>query len=391
MFPKDGTLHDMKFITQQQKLEQFIALAHKVAPSRTTLPILSNVYIGSDNGRLKIASTNLEVSFAAWLGASIEEEGEVTVSTNLLHNYIQNLAPEKLTLATQGTTFRVIGSTTAAEFLTMPAQEFPEFPSVRSSVLLRLSPGRLQEILKKVLFAAATSDARPVLTGVLFRGTPEGVIIVATDGFRLAEVTVDWKTLSAEAPDEAFEMIIPARMLKDIGQFSADASSDGLWDVRLTEDNNQVVFSSPDVQLFARRIEAEFPQYENIIPKEHSVTMTAEKEALIRAIRTAALFAQSQSHTVQLQMNTADQTVRVFAESKELGKQESTLPVSMSGETITAGFNATYLIDAVSAFDGEQIVLQMKTPEAPALFVSPGVDTHIRQVVMPVRLERSTS
>jgi len=379
----------MKVVLQQQKLEATLALANRISSSKTTLPILSHVFLASDNGRLKIASTNLEVSLSAFVGAHVEEEGAITVPTSLLHNYVQSLTPEKLELSTQGNSFLVTGSTTAAEFLTMPAEEFPEFPLVGEQVLLRLSPLRLQEILKKLLFAAATSDSRPVLTGVLFRGTPEGVILVATDGFRLAELTVGWKDLEAEPPTESFEMIIPAKMLKDIGQFSVESVQDELWSLSLSKDNNQIVFASSAVQLYARLIEAEFPQYENIIPKEHSTSVQLDTEPLLRAVKTAALFAQTQSHTVQLHFQSKEQTVRVFAESKERGKQESTLPVSIEGEDLVTGFNAGYLIDALSAFDTPTVSLMMKQAESPALFVTPEEPTiAVRQVVMPIRLDQ---
>jgi len=382
----------MKIVLQQQKFESTLALANRISSSKTTLPILSHVLLTTDNGRLKIASTNLEVSVSAYIGAHVEDEGSIAVPTNLLHNYVQSLAPEKLTLSTEGNSFLVTGATTSAEFLTMPAEEFPEFPGVGEQVLLRLSPVRLQEILKKLLFAAATTDSRPVLTGVLFRGTPEGVILVATDGFRLAELTVEWKDLGAEPPTESFEMIIPAKMLKDIGQFSIESVQDELWNLIMTKDKNQVVFASSDVQLYARLIEAEFPQYENIIPKEHSVTVTFETEPLLRAVKTAALFSQTQSHTVQLQIQSKEQSVRVFAESKDRGKQESTLPVTIEGEDITTGFNAAYLIDAISAFDTSSVQLKMKQAESPALFLAPDESTiSVRQVVMPIRLDQNAS
>jgi len=382
----------MKIVLQQQKLEATLALANRISATKTTLPILSHVLLTTDNGRLKIASTNLEVSLSAYIGAHVEEEGSIAVPTGLLHNYVQSLAPEKLTLSSKENSFLVTGATTSAEFLTMSADEFPEFPHIGEQVLLRLSPIRLQEILKKLLFAAATTDSRPVLTGVLFRGTPEGVILVATDGFRLAELTVEWKDLEAEPPAESFEMIIPAKMLKDIGQFSVETVQDELWSLILTKDKNQIVFTSSDVQLYARLIEAEFPQYENIIPKEHSVTVTFDVEPFLRAIKTAALFAQTQSHTVQLHVQSAEQSVRIFAESKERGKQESTLPVTIEGEGFVTGFNAAYLIDAISAFDGPSVQLRMKQAESPALFVTPDESTiSLRQVVMPIRLDQNAS
>lgn len=382
----------MKTILQQQKLESILALANRVSSSKTTLPILSHALLSTDNGRLRIASTNLEVSVLAYIGAHIEKEGSIAVPTNLLYSYVQSLAPEKLTLSVEGNSFVVNGATTAAEFLTMPAEEFPEFPKIEEHVLLKLSPIRLQEILKKLLFAAATTDSRPVLTGVLFRGTPEGVILVATDGFRLAELTVEWKDLEAEPPAEAFEMIIPAKMLKDIGQFSAESEQDELWNVMLAKDNNQIVFTSTDVQLYARLIEAEFPQYENIIPKEHTVTVTFDTEPLLRAVKTAALFSQTQSHTVQLHIQSKEQTVRIFAESKERGKQETTLPVMIEGEDLMTGFNAGYMIDAISAFDGESVQLKLKQAESPALFVTPDESTiSVRQVVMPIRLDQNAT
>ena len=383
----------MKVDVLQEKLSAAFALTNRVASTKTTLPILANTLVETDGGRLKLSSTNLEVSLECWVGGNVEGEGSTTVSTSLFQNYIQNVSPQKLTLELDENQLKLTGASSKAEFVTMSANDFPSFPSVSENVLLTLSPIKLQSLLKKVLFAAATNEGRPVLTGVLCRGTEDGLILVATDGFRLSEVTVGWEALDAQAPAEPFEMIIPAKMLKEIGQFSSGISGEeGMWDMRLTEDKNQVVFTTPELRVYARLLEAEYPQYENIIPNDFNTTVTFERESVIQGVRTAAIFAHSQSHTITMQIQAEDNTVVLIAESNELGRQETTLPATVEGDSITTAFNANYVLDALAGLDGDEAQIHMRAADAPALLtpVSTNDNERARQVIMPIRLDRTT-
>lgn len=381
----------MKVEVLQEKLAIGIGLTNRIASTRTTLPILANTLLEAADGRLKLSGTNLEVSLEYWVGGKVEQEGKATTSTNVLNNYIQNLTPEKLTLALQDNQLVIGGTASEARFVTMAADEFPTFPSVSSDVLLTLSPNKLQAILKKILFAAATNESRPVLTGVLCRGTSEGLILVATDGFRLAEVTVAWSAIDAQPPTEPVEMIIPAKMLKEIGQFSG--ISEDAWELRLTEDKNQVVFTTPDMRMYARLLEAEYPRYEAIIPTDFATTVQFDKDALIQAVKTAAIFAHAQSHTIRVQIDQDQQKAFVRGESNELGRQETTLPVTVTGQSLETAFNANYLLDALTGIEGDQVVLQMRAADAPSLFVAPEASDQesVRQIIMPVRLDRQNS
>jgi DNA polymerase-3 subunit beta len=235
---KYDKLESMKVEVLQEKIANGIGLTNRIASSRTTLPVLANTLLETDQGRLKLSGTNLEVSLEFWVGGKVEEEGRITVPTGLLFNYLQNLTPEKLIVSLQDNQLVVGGSTTEARFVTTSAEEFPTFPQVSQETILTLAPAKLQNILKRILFAAATNESRPVLTGILCRGTSDGLIMVATDGFRLAEMTVSWSAIDAQPPTEPVEMIIPAKMLKELGQFSTVSTGDEPWHLRLTEDKN---------------------------------------------------------------------------------------------------------------------------------------------------------
>ncbi|MCA9397231.1 DNA polymerase III subunit beta [candidate division WWE3 bacterium] len=384
----------MKADILQEKLASAFALTNRVASTKTTLPVLANTKIETEEGRLRLSSTNLEVSLECWVGGNVEGDGATTVPTALFQNYVQNIAPQKVTLDLDGNNLRVVGASSKAEFVTMSANDFPSFPSVSDTVLLTLSPVKLQSLLKKILFAAATNEGRPVLTGVLCRGTQDGLILVATDGFRLAELTVDWTVLDANPPSEPFEMIIPAKMLREIGQFSAGVSGEeGMWDMRLTEDKNQVVFTTSELRVYARLLDAAYPPYENIIPSDFTVTATFDRDALLRAVRTTAIFAHSQSHTVTLTMDADANAIILSAESNELGRQETTIPATIDGDTLTTAFNANYVLDSLSGLDSLEAQIHMRTADDPALVtpVSVSDNERNRQIIMPIRLDRSNS
>lgn len=379
----------MKIEVLQANLAEKLSLIQRISSSRSTLPILSNTLIESDAGRLKLSSTNLEVSLEVWVGGNVIEEGRTTISTSLFFNYVQNLSPEKLLVRLDETNVHIEGTSSKAQFLTMPSDDFPSFPTKSADQLWTVSPLKLNALLKKVLFASASNESRPVLTGILFRGTPDGLIVVATDGFRLAEITVDWESLDVPPPMTSFELIIPSKMLKEIGQFASHLEDDETWGVFLTEDKNQIVFSTQDIKLYARLLEAQFPQYENIIPSDFVSTVHFDIQALIQAVKTASLFAHSQSHTVRFAVDAETNQIIVAGESTELGSQESTLSCEMTGDSFQTAFNAHYVLDALQSFDGDRATLHIQSSEAPALFIPSSASSlgKIRQVVMPVRVD----
>ncbi|MCA9386053.1 DNA polymerase III subunit beta, partial [Candidatus Dojkabacteria bacterium] len=238
----------------QEKFAQALVHTNKAINSKPNIPVLSNVLLKASNGVLELSSTNLEIGVHAKIGAEIEEEGEITVSAKILYEFVNSLKPGKLELKTDGQRFVVNSVDNNAEFFTIPSDEFPSIPIASGQPLATLNALDFADALGKTTFAASSDNARPVLTGLLFKITKRKLTLVGVDGFRLSQKVLD----ITEGPETDFKEIIPARSLQDVTKIIRDISSEkDEIELYSLPEKNQVIFKIGDVELATRLIEGE--------------------------------------------------------------------------------------------------------------------------------------
>lgn len=375
----------MHISCMQENLARGLAIVSRAVATRTTLPVLSNILIGTDNSRLKLAATNLEIGISCWIGAKVDEEGETTVPARLLTDFVNSLPAEAIDidLVTRTQTLELICSRYEANIKGIDASEFPLIPTVEDGGQMMLDPETLSEMVDQVTFAAATDESRPILTGVLARFEAGAIILAAADGFRLSVHTADVDA----GIDEPLSIIIPARALNELGRLLGDSEED--VEVTVTEGRNQILFHLPDIDLVSQLIEGNFPDYNQIIPESRTTRTVLDVKPFLNAVKIASLFARDAANIVRLKIEPGSElepgTLTVSATSAELGDNVSQLDANIEGEEIEVAFNAKYLLDVLNVIGTDQVAVETSTPSSPGVFKPVGGSDFIH-VIMPMHI-----
>lgn len=375
----------MHISCMQENLARGLAIVSRAVATRSTLPVLSNILIGTDNSRLKLAATNLEIGISCWIGAKVDEEGETTVPARLLTDFVNSLPAEAIDmdLVTRTQTLQLTCSRYEANIKGIDASEFPLIPTVEEGGQMMLDPDTLGEMIDQVTFAAATDESRPILTGVLARFEAGTITFAAADGFRLSVHTAEVDA----GLNDSLSIIIPARALNELGRLLGDDDED--VEVTVTEGRNQILFHLPDIDLVSQLIEGNFPDYNQIIPKSHNTRTILDVKPFLNAVKIASLFARDAANIVRLKIEPGSElepgTLTVSATSAELGDNVSQLDANVEGEAVEVAFNAKYLLDVLNVIGTDQVALETSTASSPGVFKPVGGSDFVH-VIMPMHI-----
>lgn len=362
----------MKFTCTQENLNRGLQAVGRVASRNVTLPVLNNVLIQASTGGVRLAATNLEVGVSCTIRGKVEIAGAFTANARLLADYVALLPKDRVEVALEGKTLKLTAPNAKTTMRGVPAEEFPLIPPVSRARLLRLPSPELKVAAQRVLFAAASDEARPEISGVLFTCDGQTLTLAATDSYRLAEQHL---TLGQAGPE--LKAILPHRALQELLRVLGDGP------VEIAFDENQVLFATDDLELTSRLIEGQYPDYRQIIPTESAVTLQAARDELVAAIRQASLFGKQGVYDVTLAFD-GQKTLAVRAASAQAGEAEATLPVHGKGEPVTIVFNHRYLLDGLTSFSTDAVTLGLGTPASPGV-LRPKGDARGLYLIMPIR------
>jgi DNA polymerase-3 subunit beta len=372
----------------QENLAKGLSIVGRAVASRSTLPVLSNVMLATDNGRLKLSATNLELGINCWVGAKVEDEGATTVPARLLTDFVNSLPPEQIDmeLSVRTQTLNARCARFEANIKGIDAQEFPIIPTLEDGEsAIRLEPEDLRHMIDQVVFAAATDESRPILTGVLARFDGERLTMAAADGFRLSVRSASL----GQTVDQPIEVIVPARALGELARISADQEE---WvEVIITPARNQILFHMQDVDLVSQLIEGKFPDYRQIIPSSHTSRTVLDTSGFLKAARVSHLFARDSANIVRVEIDPGNELtpghITLAATSAELGDNVGQLDAMVEGNAVEIAFNAKYLIEVLSVVDTAQVALETTSPSSPGVLRLIGDEDFIH-VIMPMHLSR---
>jgi DNA polymerase-3 subunit beta len=358
--------------------------------TRSTLPVLSNILLETDEGRLRLAATNLEIGVSCWIGARVEEEGSSTVPARLLTEFVNSLPPGQIDveLTERTQTLNLKCARYEANIKGIAASEFPDVPTAQSiggKNNLHLDSSAFRQMIDQVVFAAATDESRPILTGVLAKFHQGGLTLAAADGFRLSVTSAD---VGVDL-DEALSVIVPARALSELSRISADQEDP--IELIITPSRNQILFHLTDIDLVSQLIEGSFPDYNQIIPKAHSTRTLVSTQELLKAVKVAFLFARDAANIIRFNIVpgsdlTPGQLI-IAGTSAEFGDNVSELDASIQGDSVEIAFNARYMIDALSVAGTAEVALETSTPSSPGV-IRPVGGSDFLCVVMPMHITR---
>ncbi len=384
----------MKVSCLQENFHKGLQTVGKAVANKTTLPVLNNILISTDGGRLKLTATNLEVGITNWIGCQVEEEGAITVPAKLLTDFVSSLPndPISMTLDEKTRTLHLKCARYEANIKGISADEFPIIPEVNEPPVARIPAPLLKEMITQVAFSASGDDSRPVLAGVYLQIEGREMTMAAADGFRLAKRTTELDTPA----DSVLKLIVPARSMTELARALAaedDSSKEGEnaepVSIVLTPNRNQVLFRHDNLEVTSRLVEGNYVDIQRVIPTDWAARTVVSTAELLKAVRVASFFAKDSANIVRLQVEPGvDLTpgvVTVSANAAEVGDNTSQLDCSIDGEAGQIALNGRFLMDVLGVIGTSQVAIETKTYQSPAVMKPVGEEGYLH-VIMPMYL-----
>lgn len=376
----------MKITVMQEQLQKSLGHVARAVATKTSLPVLGNILLATDQGQLKLAATNLEIGITCWVDCNVEEEGAVTVPARLLADFVSNLPNEtiKLELDRRTLALNVRAARSKAMVRGIDAEDFPAIPTVEGKPTALVAPDVLREAISQVVFAAATDESRPVLAGVHMRFEGEKLTLSAADGFRMA---VRHAELVGPATEDV-SIIVPARALNDLSRTISDATDP--VEIVVTRGRNQLLCRTGSVEFLSRLIDGSFPDWRQIIPSGYNSRAVVSREHLLSAAKLASYFARDNNDVVKLSLKPGDGeyapgSLTISANAAEVGDNTSDIDAAVEGPEAQIAFNVRYLNDVLGALRTPQVALEMQN-SASAGVIRPAGTNDSTHVIMPMHL-----
>ena len=374
----------MKITVLQENLARGLGIVSRAVSPRSTLPVLANILMATDEGRLRLSATNLEMGITCWIPARIEVEGSTTVPARTFLDLVNTLPADQVqfSLETQTQNLNVRSGASNNNIKCIDAQEFPPLPTPDMAGAIQLNVADFKEMIHQVVFSASTDDARPVLMGVLMTVEKDKVVMAAADGFR---ISVRKAVLSSPA-SHAVNAIIPARTLSELARVAGDGED--VVSMVVPKGRGQVIFRVKDVELVSQLIDGSFPDYQQIIPRGYKSRTLVSTASLLKACKQAEIFAREGSNVARLDIKSANGgsgEVEISATSEETGKNETIVEATVDGSGVLIAFNVKFLREALEVIKSPNVALETSAANAPGV-VRPVGDDDFLHVIMPMHL-----
>ncbi|MEA4910268.1 MAG: DNA polymerase III subunit beta [Chloroflexi bacterium] len=374
----------MKASVSQQQLAHGLSVVSRAVSPRSTLPVLSNVLVATDEGRLRLSATNLELGISSWIGAQIQEEGAITVPARTFSDLIGALPNDTvhLDLNSKTQTLNVRCGTSVTDIKGIDAQEFPPMPVPDLRDGIDLNVADFKEMIQQVAFAASTDEARPVLQGVLLKVDNEMVTMAATDGFR---VSIRKATLSQSGVNP-LNAIIPARALNELARVATDGEQSVTMIV--PPGRGQVLFHLKDIELVSQLIDGNFPPYDAIVPRSCKTATILSTSGFLKACKQAEIIARDGNNVVRLNIQPGSDRpgqVEISAQSEETGSSEIGVDATVNGPNLVIAFNVRFLREVLDVIKSPSVALETNANNTPGV-IRPVGDENFLHVIMPMHL-----
>jgi len=343
--------------------------------------------LATDNGRLRLYATNLEIGINCWIDADVQEEGSTTVPAKLITDLVNSLpqASVDISVPEDSHTMNVKSQRSSANIKGMDPSEFPLSPNTEGSdPSVVLDAAQLKEMISEVAFAAGEDDSRPVLTGVVVQVSTGKLTFAAADSFRLA---VRSSTLTNDSTLRN-DIIVPAKTLTELGRI---LPSEGSVEMIVTPNRSQVLFHTENVDLLSRLIEGTFPNFRQIVPKDHTTRAEVETKEFAAAVRSVAPFARDSSNIARIKINggsgegmaAGEGTLTIEATAEDIGNNVSVINAAVDGPEQQIIFNVKYLAEVLAVLDTPTVALEVTSAARPGV-IRPISSADYTYVIMPM-------
>ena len=374
----------MKASVTQQHLAHGLSVVSRAVSPRSTLPVLANVLVATDEGRLRLSATNLEMGITCWIPAQIQEEGSITVPSRTLVDLIGTFPPEnvQLSLDTRTQTITLVCNSSVHDIKGIDAQDFPPIPVPNLAEGVDLNVVDFKEMIQQVAFAASADEARPVLQGVKMEVKENQITLAATDGFRISVR----KELLANPIQQDFSIIIPARAMSELARIATEG--DKTVTMVVPQGRGQVIFHLNDAELVSQLIDGNFPDFRAIIPHNFKTRTTISTPAFLKACKQAEIIAREGNNVVKLNIIPEENNsgrVEISALTEETGKSDIQMEANIEGSPLLIAFNVRFLREVLDVIHSPNVALETNANNTPGV-ISPVGDDNFTHVIMPMHL-----
>jgi len=372
----------MKLSVLQENLNPALSNVSRFVSSKNQLPVLNNILLSTDNGRLKLTATNLELSINYWVGAKIEEEGTITIPSKEISEFVSYLPTGKIDLSlNENNILKLISSRTESDFATINANDFPDFPKAKQETLFEVDFEIFSQAISQIAFSAAIDDTRPVLTTILCQFTSTKLTLVSTDGFRLSLKEVKLVNPIDLKDKQEISFLIPSKSLIEITKL---AKTNKKIKIGLTDDGHQVVFVLEDIEVISRLVDGDYPDYQKIIPDNSSTKIFVNRDEFFQSVKIASVFARESANVVRLSIK--NNNLEFSANAPQIGQNKASVDARVEGENLEIAFNYKFLSDFLTVCKSQELLIELNENLTPGIFRDQS-DPSFTHIIMPVRLQ----
>ena len=376
----------MKFIGLQENLKQGLQTVSHVVSKNINLPILNNILFRVTKSNVELVATNLEIGIVHNVRGKVETEGEFTVDSKVITDYINLLPSEKVEIEQINGEIEIKCENYQTKVKNQSAQDFPLLPVVSRENYYGVLVDEFRAALSQVIFAVANNETRLELSGVLFVFNKNKLTLVGTDSYRLAEKEIAVKSSDPSAVD--IKIIVPARTFQELvrilSNFKEAEQLQAGGELKIYLSDNQILFTFGSTELVSRLIAGSYPDYKQIIPTNQKTSVLINKSELMRAIKASAIFSKTGINDVNLEFKQGAGQIRVSAISSQVGESTTDLKGEITGEDNEVLINYRYLLDGLNNISDDQIKMELISSNTPCV-LKPAKETGYQYVVMPIR------
>ena len=371
----------MELVVRKADLLRELQLFQGIVERKNTIPILANVLIETDGDQVKLLATDLEVGLRSRCSASVAKSGSLTLPAKKLYEIIKALPETDVRIEENKNGVKVAADRFDSRMQTLPREDFPSLPDATGSYSATLPRDVLKQMVAKTQFAITGEDTRYFLNGALFIQKADMMSLVATDGHRLALISVPREQVKGRKADDEERVILPRKTLLEMARLLAE----GDGDIRYERGENHLFFDIGGRLLISRMIDGQFPAFERVIPKSNDKRVEFDRDRLTSAVKRVALLSNERSRAVKFQIDKGK--VEIASSSPEFGEAREAIVVDYDAAPVTICFNAQYVLDFLGVVETDSVSLEFKDEMSQAVMKPIGADNYdYTYVIMPMRV-----
>jgi DNA polymerase-3 subunit beta len=362
----------MKVTVQQKKLQQALRIVEKIVSRNVSLPILNNILIKTENGRLKLATTNLEIGITCFIGAKIAETGEIAVPARIMAPFMGSVSEDTVSLTTKANSLLINTGAYKTQILGSDTKDYPIIPKIKSDPVCTIPAAMLHKSLTSVVDSIAVFETRPELAGLFVRFSGNKITLASTDSFRLTEKKVSF------THKDKHSVIIPRNTIGELIRITNEIQGD--LGVRI--EDNQISFSNNDVVIVSRLVDGSYPDYTKVIPEKFVSKALIKTSELEKSIRLAGLFS---SNIADIKLKCTEDKIHITAKNTDKGEIQAAVPVVLKNNPFELSLNFNYLLDGLKVINSEKTVIEFTGDGSPLILRPSDEKNDIVYLIMPLR------